>query len=76
MERSGDRNETQRNVERWIAAAVGLLLVGGAAMTLRAGGLSPEQWLEALVVAGLGLDTLVNAARNRRPLVLRGWPVH
>lgn len=67
----------QRNSERWIAGAVGILFIGIAAAIVHtsAGDYTFGVIATALAVGGLGVDSLIGAVRNRRSLLSRIGPL-
>jgi hypothetical protein len=69
--------EPQRNYERWVAVAVGILFIGSAMAIVYvfAGDYTFGVIATALAVGGLGVDALFSAACNRRSLLSRIGPL-
>lgn len=63
--------------ERWAAAAIGTLFLAIAVSipAASAGPLGLGAWLAVGLIAGLGVEALVGAARNRRCLLSRIGPL-
>jgi hypothetical protein len=63
--------------ERWAATAIGALFVAIAISipVAASGPLGLGAWFAVGVIAGLGLEALVSAARNRRCLLSRIGPL-
>lgn len=63
--------------ERWAAAAIGVLFVAIAiAIPIASSGpLGLAAWFTAGLIAGLGLEAIVSAVRNRRCLLSRIGPL-
>ena len=63
--------------ERWAAVAIGALFIAIAiSIPVASGGdLGVAAWFAVGVIAGLGLEALVSAARNRRCLLSRIGPL-
>jgi hypothetical protein len=63
--------------ERWVAAAIGALFVAIAISipVAASGPLGLGAWFAVGLIAGLGLEALASAARNRRCLLSRIGPL-
>ncbi len=73
MSKSGKRPLPQGTLHRWITAALGLLFVSIAVciVVVIDADNGVGAYAAALVIGGLGVDALVNAARGRSSLLLR-----
>jgi hypothetical protein len=63
--------------ERWAAAAIGALFIAVAVSIpiASAGPLGLAAWFAVGLIAGLGLEAVVSAVRNRRCLLSRIGPL-
>ncbi|MGZ8982211.1 MAG: hypothetical protein ACXW2G_07940 [Burkholderiaceae bacterium] len=80
---SESMNERERGVgregsrERWAAVAIGVLFIAIAISIpiASSGPLGLAAWIAVGLIAGLGLEAIVSAARNRRCLLSRIGPL-
>jgi asparagine N-glycosylation enzyme membrane subunit Stt3 len=77
MRRDERKSGQESSRERWAAAAIGALFIAIAvSIPFASGGdLGVMAWFAVGVIAGLGLEALISAARNRRCLLSRIGPL-
>ncbi|MCG9890708.1 MAG: hypothetical protein MH252_06510 [Thermosynechococcaceae cyanobacterium MS004] len=77
MKKQPSQSRARSTINRWVESAFGLLFVGtGIAMLLLAApSTRPGSVVAALVVGGLGVETLMSVAYNRQSLLSRIGPL-